>query len=124
VIVAVLVQQAGRQLQHRSGRSFTLRQLDRPVRDRGLTDAFLQESLRIAAISTSGGHRARFAHRTRAHPLPLPRRADAINVFLVLPLTTPEIVLGSSLAVLFIDWDITREVRQHHGRSSRTCCSR
>ncbi len=36
------------------------------------------------------------------------RGSGALNFFLVLPLTTPEIVLGSSLATLFLDWNITR----------------
>jgi spermidine/putrescine transport system permease protein len=34
--------------------------------------------------------------------------SSGINLFLVLPLTTPEIVLGSSLATLFLDWDVSR----------------
>ncbi len=34
--------------------------------------------------------------------------SSGFNLFLVLPLTTPEIVLGSSLATLFLDWDVTR----------------
>ena len=36
------------------------------------------------------------------------RGSEGLNFFLVLPLTTPEIVLGSSLATLFLDWDVTR----------------
>ncbi|MEZ5218661.1 MAG: ABC transporter permease subunit [Ilumatobacteraceae bacterium] len=36
------------------------------------------------------------------------RGVGALNLFLVLPLTSPEVVLGASLATLFIDWDITR----------------
>jgi spermidine/putrescine transport system permease protein len=31
-----------------------------------------------------------------------------LNFLLVLPITTPEVVLGSSLAALFLDWDVTR----------------
>lgn len=85
---------------------FTLDNWTNPFSDQGLTDA-LQESLRIAAISTSiatvlGSLIALAMSRYRF------RGGNALNLFLVLPLTTPEIVLGSSLATLFIDWDITR----------------
>ncbi len=85
---------------------FTLSNWTDPFSDQGLTDA-LQESLKIAAISTSvatvlGSLIALALSRYRF------RGGNAMNLFLVLPLTTPEIVLGSSLATLFIDWDITR----------------
>ncbi len=77
-----------------------------PLKDEALTDA-LVESLKIAAISTIiatvlgsliaiGLARYRF-------------KGNALLDFvLVLPLTTPEIVIGSSLATLFLDQDITR----------------
>ncbi len=85
---------------------FTFSNWTDPFSDQGLTDA-LQESLKIAAISTSvatvlGSLIALALSRYRF------RGGNAMNLFLVLPLTTPEIVLGSSLATLFIDWDITR----------------
>jgi spermidine/putrescine transport system permease protein len=85
---------------------FTLDNWADPFSDQGLTDA-LQESLKIAAISTSiatvlGSLIALAMSRYRF------RGGNVLNLFLVLPLTTPEIVLGSSLATLFIDWDITR----------------
>jgi spermidine/putrescine transport system permease protein len=85
---------------------FTLDNWANPFSDQGLTDAF-EESLKIAAISTSiatvlGSLIALAMARYRF------RGGNAMNLFLVLPLTTPEIVLGSSLATLFIDWDITR----------------
>lgn len=64
-------------------------------------DAFV-ESLRIAAISTSiavvlGSMIAISLSRYKF------RGSGAVNLFLVLPLTTPEVVLGSSLAALFLD---------------------
>lgn len=69
-------------------------------------DAFV-ESLKVAAISTSiatvlGSMIAIALSRYRF------RGSGTLNVLLVLPLTTPEIVLGSSLAALFLDADITR----------------
>ena len=85
---------------------FTLSNWADPFGDEALTNAFV-ESLKIAAISTViatilgsliaiGLARYRF------------RGSGSLNFFLVLPLTTPEIVLGSSLATLFLDWDIAR----------------
>jgi spermidine/putrescine transport system permease protein len=77
-----------------------------PFGDKALTDAFV-ESLKIAAISTViatvlGSLMAIGLARYKF------RGSGALNFFLVLPLTTPEIVLGSSLATLFLDWNITR----------------
>ncbi len=77
-----------------------------PFGDQALTDAFV-ESLKIATISTVvatalGSLMAIALARYRF------RGSGALNFFLVLPLTTPEIVLGSSLATLFLDWNITR----------------
>jgi spermidine/putrescine transport system permease protein len=85
---------------------FTLDNWRQPFSDQGLTDAFVQ-SLRIAAISTSVatvlGSMIAIALARYSF-----RGSGPLNFLLVLPLTTPEIVLGSSLATLFLDWDITR----------------
>jgi len=85
---------------------FTLDNWLDPFADADLTDAF-QRSLKIAAISTAvavvlGSMIALALSRYRFRGL------AGYNLFLVLPLTTPEVVLGSSLATLFIDWDVTR----------------
>jgi len=85
---------------------FTLGNWADPFGDAALTDAFVQ-SLKIAAISTMiatvlGSMIAIALARYRF------KGSGGLNFFLVLPLTTPEIVLGSSLATLFLDWDITR----------------
>ncbi len=85
---------------------FTLDNWRDPFSDEGLTDAFVR-SLQIAAISTSVAvvlgsmiaiGLARYSFRG----------SGPLNFLLVLPLTTPEIVIGSSLAALFLDWDVTR----------------
>jgi spermidine/putrescine transport system permease protein len=85
---------------------FTLENWADPFGDEALTNAFV-ESLKIAAISTLIATvlgsliaiaLARYSFRG----------SGPLNFFLVLPLTTPEIVLGSALATLFLDWDITR----------------
>ncbi|HSP27102.1 MAG TPA: ABC transporter permease [Ilumatobacteraceae bacterium] len=88
---------------------FTLDNWANPFADEALTNAFV-ESLKIAALSTViatvlGSMIAIALARYRF------RGSGPLNFFLVLPLTTPEIVLGSSLATLFLDWDITREFR-------------
>ena len=62
-------------------------------------------SLRVAALSTAGRDGVRHAHRARAHALQVPWRG-AVNLLLVLPLTTPEVVLGSSLLSLFLDVNV------------------
>jgi spermidine/putrescine transport system permease protein len=85
---------------------FTLDNWRNPFSEEGLTDAFV-ESLKIAAISTAiatviGSMIAIALARYRF------RGSEGINLFLVLPLTTPEIVLGASLATLFLDADVTR----------------
>jgi spermidine/putrescine transport system permease protein len=85
---------------------FTLSNWADPFGDEALTDAFI-ESLKIAAISTVvatvlGSMIAIALARYQF------RGSGGLNFFLVLPLTTPEIVLGSSLATLFLDWDVTR----------------
>jgi spermidine/putrescine transport system permease protein len=85
---------------------FTLENWSDPFGDEALTNAFV-ESLKIATISTViatvlGSLIAIALARYRF------TGSGPLNFFLVLPLTTPEIVLGSSLATLFLDWDITR----------------
>ncbi|HYN34624.1 MAG TPA: ABC transporter permease [Ilumatobacteraceae bacterium] len=85
---------------------FTLENWADPFGDEALTNAFV-ESLKIAAISTViatilGSLIAIALARYKF------RGSGGLNFFLVLPLTTPEIVLGSALATLFLDWDITR----------------
>jgi spermidine/putrescine transport system permease protein len=83
---------------------FTLDNWADPFAEEALTDS-LWVSLRIALVSTAIatvlGSLIAIAisrYRFRGH--------EGVNIFLVLPLTTPEIVLGSSLATLFIlrDW--------------------
>ena len=89
---------------------FTLDNWRHPFSEAGLTDAFV-ESLKIAAISTAistvlGSMIAIALARYRF------RGSAGLNLFLVLPLTTPEIVLGASLATLFLDADVTRGSRR------------
>lgn len=85
---------------------FTLDNWADPFSNEALTDAFTN-SLRIAAISTAIatllGSMIAIA-LSRYHF----RGSGGFNLFLVLPLTTPEVVLGSSLAALFLDWDVRR----------------
>ena len=57
---------------------------------------------KVAAIVGGRRHDPRHADRDRPGALPLPGRR-ARRLLLVLPLTTPEIVLGSSLATLFLN---------------------
>jgi spermidine/putrescine transport system permease protein len=85
---------------------FTIENWTDPFSDEALTDAFV-ESIKIALLSTSiatvlGSLIALALARYRF------RGSGGLNLFLVLPLTTPEIVLGSSLATLFLDWDVSR----------------
>lgn len=85
---------------------FTLGNWRDPLSNPNLTEAFLN-SLRIAAISTVvatvlGSMIALALARHRF------RGSGPLNFLLVLPITTPEVVLGSSLAALFLDWDVTR----------------
>jgi spermidine/putrescine transport system permease protein len=86
--------------------SFTFDNWRDPLRNHELTHAFV-ESLKIAAISTTiatvlGSLIAIALSRYQF------KGSGGLNLFLVLPLTTPEIVLGSSLATLFLDSDVTR----------------
>lgn len=79
---------------------FTLHNWANPFASSELTDALLV-SLRVAFISTAcatllGSMIALSLSRYKF------KGSGAVNLFLVLPLTSPEIVLGSSLATLFI----------------------
>ncbi len=85
---------------------FTLANWQDPFGETALTDAFI-ESLKIAALSTTvatvlGTLIALALSRYQF------RGSGPLNFLLVLPLTTPEVVLGSSIATLFLDWDVTR----------------
>lgn len=84
---------------------FTLKNWAHPFSEPELTDA-LFVSLRVAVISTLcatvlGTLMALALSRYRF------KGSAAINLFLVLPLTSPEIVLGSSLATLFLARGVT-----------------
>ena len=83
---------------------FTLDNWKEPFADRALTDA-LWMSLKIAAISTvvSTLLGSLIAIALSRHQF---KGMGPFNLFLVLPVTTPEIVLGSSLATLFLSQDI------------------
>ncbi len=85
---------------------FTLDNWKNPLANSNLTDSLL-ESLKIAAVSTViatalgsliaiGLARYKF------------KGGPVLDFILVLPLTTPEIVIGSSLATLFLDQGVTR----------------
>ncbi len=81
--------------------NFTLNNWAHPFVEKGLTDALLV-SLRIAFVSTLiatvlGSMMALSLSRYKF------RGSGMVNLFLVLPLTSPEVVLGSSLATLFIN---------------------
>ena len=85
---------------------FTLDNWRHPFSNENLTDSFV-ESVKIAALSTLiatvlGSLIAIALSRYQF------KGSAGLNLFLVLPLTTPEIVLGSSLATLFLDADVTR----------------
>lgn len=79
---------------------FTLDNWRHPFADEGLTDALLT-SLRIAGLSTviSTILGSMIAISLSRYTF---RGSSTYNFLLVLPLTTPEIVLGSSLATLFL----------------------
>ena len=83
-------------------REFTLDNWRDPFAPGPLTDAMFL-SLKIAAIAAVGATilgsliaLALVRYRFKGGAL--------VNLLLVLPLTTPEIVMGSSLATLFLDW--------------------
>ena len=82
-------------------RQFTLDNWIHPFADPELTTAF-GNSLKVAAISVTlatimGSMMALALSKYRF------RGNGVVDIFLVLPLTTPEIVLGASLLTLFID---------------------
>jgi len=82
-------------------KGFTLENWADPFRYPQLTDA-LETSLHVAAVSTAvavvlGTFVAVALVRQRF------RGSGAIDTFLVLPLTAPEVVMGASLLTLFID---------------------
>lgn len=82
---------------------FSLEAWQDPFKYPQLTDA-LKVSLQVAAISTAiatvlGTFIAIALVRQRF------RGREGVNLFLVIPLTAPEVVLGSSLLTLFIAWD-------------------
>jgi spermidine/putrescine transport system permease protein len=85
---------------------FTLDNWAHPFSVPALVDA-LEESLEIAAIATLvavvlGALIALALTRYRF------RGGAIVNLFLVLPLTTPEVVLGAALASLFLDQNVNR----------------
>jgi spermidine/putrescine transport system permease protein len=80
---------------------FTLDNWRAPFADRALTDA-LWVSVQIASLSTliATALGSMLAIGLSRHRLPA---AGALNLVLVLPVTTPEVVLGSSLGMLFLE---------------------
>lgn len=85
---------------------FTWSNWANPFRDQGLTDAFWA-SLRVAALSVTiatvlGAAMALALAKYRF------RGGSTMDVLLVLPLTTPEVVLGASLLTLFVDRGVER----------------
>lgn len=84
---------------------FTLKNWADPFKDTALTDAFLR-SLQVAVISVTA---ALIMGTLVAIALARYRftGSKATEIFLVLPLTTPEIVLGASLYQLFLGRDVT-----------------
>ena len=85
---------------------FTLDNWRDPFADEALSDAFV-ESIKIALIST-----AIATVLGSLIAIALARYSFAgsgpLNFFLVLPLTSPEVVLGSALATLFLGADVSR----------------
>jgi spermidine/putrescine transport system permease protein len=85
---------------------FTLDNWANPFAVSSLVDA-MEESLKIAAVATVvavvlGALMALAMTRYRF------RGGALVNLFLVLPLTTPEVVLGAALASLFLDQNVDR----------------
>jgi spermidine/putrescine transport system permease protein len=88
-----------------SWEQFTLENWANPFKDKELTDAFLR-SLQVAFIAVTiavimGSLMAIALARYRF------TGNKVTEIFLVLPLTTPEIVLGASLYQLFLGQDVT-----------------
>ncbi len=81
---------------------FTLDNWLHPFKEEAFTDALI-ESVRVAADLLHAGHRASACSspwrstRYRMHG------GGAINLLLILPITTPEIVMGASLFTLFFN---------------------
>lgn len=87
-------------------REFTFDNWLHPFADTDLTNAFVK-SLQVAAISVTlatvmGALMALALSKFRF------KGNSLVDIFLVLPLTTPEIVLGASLLTMFIDVDQDR----------------
>lgn len=87
-------------------KQFTLQNWAHPFRDSGLTDAFVK-SLQVAVISVTiavilGTLMALALARYRF------RGSAAMDIFLVIPLTTPEVVMGASLLTLFLGWSVAQ----------------
>ncbi|HMS13073.1 MAG: ABC transporter permease [Microthrixaceae bacterium] len=84
-------------------KGFTLDNWLHPFADADLTSAFVR-SLQVAAVSVTlatvmGSMMALALSKYRF------RGNSGVDIFLVLPLTTPEIVLGASLLTMFIDFN-------------------
>ena len=108
----VLLQRARRASSTSSGsssRSTTGRTRSRPAE---LTDALRRQP---EDRGDRDGHRhdPRLADRARARAATGSGAAASSNLLLVLPLTTPEIVLGASLATLFLDRGVRRAGFRH-----------
>ena len=97
-----------RQVQHRRWSGFTWEQLDAPVQGHGVTPTPSSCACGWRSSSCTLATVARRPDRPRAGPLPHPRRGDVVNLLLVLPLTTPEIVIGASLFTLFFNQGVER----------------
>jgi spermidine/putrescine transport system permease protein len=87
-------------------KQFTLDNWAHPFQDSGLTQAFIK-SLEVAAISVSiavllGTLMALALARYRF------RGSAGMDIFLVIPLTTPEVVMGASLLTLFLGWSVAQ----------------
>jgi spermidine/putrescine transport system permease protein len=88
---------------------FTLDNWSDPFRDEALTDA-LVVSLQIALVSTliATVLGSLIAIAITRYSF---RGGSGIGFFLILPLTTPEVVIGASLLTLFIGADVDRNMR-------------
>jgi len=103
IVVFSFNRPAGRQ--NISWNEFTLDYWRNPFGDRPLTDAFVQ-SMKIAAVACViatifGAMMALAASRYEF------RGSGFVNILVVLPLTSPEIVMGSSLFTLFFNRGVT-----------------
>jgi len=80
---------------------FTLDNWADPFKDQGLTQAFWTSlKLAVVAVSVATVLGALIAMALAKYRF---RGSSAVDIFMVLPLTTPEIVLGASLLTLFVD---------------------